>query len=71
MSFAEKAYDIKLNALRLARAEAAGSPSLSIKLEAIIKTGVVPNQLYREQPVLAELVDIVLDMKAIMDPACA
>lgn len=69
MAFAEQAYDIKLNALRLARVEAAGNPRISIKLEAILKNGSVPNAFYQEQPVLAELVDIILEMKEIMEPA--
>ena len=71
MAFAEQAYDIKLNALRLARVEASGDPKLSIKLEAILKKGTVPNAFYQDQPVLAELVDIIFEMKEIMEPVYA
>ena len=68
MKFAEQAYDIKINAMRLARTEVVGDTRLSIKLEAILKSGNVPKELYQTQPVLADLVDIVLEMKQIMEP---
>ena len=62
----ENAYNILLSAKRMATREGAASPSLSIKVHAALETGDVPRTLYAENPTLADLLDIVLEMQEIL-----
>lgn len=63
----EQAYNIRLNAVRLARRNAAGDARLSVRVEAILKEGVIPSKFFKEQPILADIIEVALEMKELIN----